>query len=97
VNAEPGLEADIIEHIQREFSADTFQEVLSKLQATSSSPRIQRCIAFASHGDRQRFDLLCEFAGTDYRDVIVAAEYDPFMTRLYDFDQPIPKARLNRV
>jgi hypothetical protein len=90
------LEPDIEECLARDFPADALPAALSSIAAASSSPRIQRCIAFAARGHPSYFDYLCKLARIDYRDVIMAAEYDRFGTQLYDFNQPVSKARLER-
>ena len=42
-----------------------------------------------------RFDDLCKLAKIDWRDVIMAAEYDRENTRLYDFTKPFDRARID--
>ena len=96
MNENQTIEADIVECIQRDFPEDSVQDILTKILAASSSQRIQRCIAFAARGHRSHLDYLCQLARIDYRDVIMAAEYDRFDTQLYDFNQPIPNARIER-
>jgi len=51
--------------------------------------RVVRCMLVAASGDISRFDELYELAKTDYRDVIVAGEYD-YETdkRINDFSKP---------
>jgi hypothetical protein len=88
------METDIIEQIRRDFSSEEVAHVLDRLESATTSPRILRCIVFAARGHPWYFDFLCRQAKTDYRDVIKAAEYEPLGERLYDFNQPIPEARI---
>jgi hypothetical protein len=85
---------DIVDQLRRDFPAAEVGARLAQLVQASSSPRIQRCIVFASRGHSWHFDYLCRLAKVDYRDVIMAAEYDRRDARLYDFNKPIADARI---
>jgi len=89
------IEPDIVENVRADFPVEAVADVLSRLEAASSVPRIQRCIVFAARGHPWYFDYLCRLAKIDYRDVIMAAEYDRLNARLYDFNRPIPHARID--
>jgi hypothetical protein len=89
------IEADIVERVQADFSPEAVPAVLAQLEAASSTPRIQRCIVFAAHGHPWYFTYLCRHTKTDYRDVIMAAEYVLSDLRLYDFTRPFQSARID--
>jgi hypothetical protein len=86
---------DIVDRLRRDFPAAVADARLAQLAQASGSPRIQRCIVFASRGHPWYFDYLCKLAKVDYRDVIMAAEYDRLNARLYDFNNPIAEARID--
>jgi len=88
------ITTDIVEQLRRDFPPFEFEARLSQLTQASNSPRIQRCIAFASRGHPWHFDYLCKLAKVDFRDVIMAAEYERMGAHLYDFNKPIPEARI---
>jgi hypothetical protein len=89
------IEADIVERVQADFPAESVASVLAELEAASSTPRIQRCIVFAARGHPWYFAYLCRHTKTDYRDVIMAAEYVLSDLRLYDFTRPFHSARID--
>jgi hypothetical protein len=89
------IEADIVEQVQVDFPPETVSSVLAQLETASSTPRIQRCIVFASRGHPWYFAYLCRHTKTDYRDVIMAAEYVLSDLRLYDFTRPFHCARID--
>lgn len=86
---------DIVDQLQHDFPADEIDKRLAQLTEASSTTRIQRCIVFASRGHAWYFDYLCRLAKIDYRDVIMAAEYDRLDAHLYDFNKPIAEARID--
>jgi len=88
------LEPDIVDWIRREFPADQFEQIADSVIQASESPRIRRCIAFASHGNIEHLNYFCKLAKIDYRDVINAGEYECKDTRLYDFNLPIDQASI---
>jgi hypothetical protein len=89
------IEPDIVERVRADFPPEAVADVLNKLEAASSSPRIQRCIVFAGRGHPWYFAYLCRHTKTDFRDVIKAAEYVLSDVRLYDFTQPFHSARID--
>jgi hypothetical protein len=86
---------DIIDQLRHDFPGDEVDRRLAQLAEASNTTRIQRCIVFASRGHAWYFDYLCKLAQIDYRDVIMAAEYDRLDARLYDFNMPIAEARID--
>ena len=53
-----------------------------------SSDRILRCIVFVTNGDLNRLEKAIDLAKTDYRDLIVLAEYDEKKERVRDLSNP---------
>jgi hypothetical protein len=88
------MAADILEQIKADFPAADLPSILARLEASSENERVLRCIVFAARGHPWYFDFLCRLAKIDYRDVIMAAEYERLGDHLYDFTKPIPGARL---
>jgi len=89
------IEPDIVEQVQADFPPDAVPSILAQLEAASSTPHIQRCIVFAARGHPWYFGYLCRHTKTDYRDVIMAAEYVVGDVRLYYFNRPFPNARID--
>jgi hypothetical protein len=89
------IAADIAAQLKSDFSPEEFPQRLIQLAAASSNARIQRCIVFAARGHAWYFDFLCKLAKIDFRDVIMAAEYDRLGAQLYDFNRPIGKATID--
>ncbi len=76
------LDADIIECIRADFpDADT---AIAALAASGQIGRVARCIVFASNGSLEKMREYIQWAETDFRDVIVAGEYDAAMGRVRD-------------
>lgn len=75
------LTADIRARVERDFGRDA-APVLDKLAEVAradphlDSPRIMRCLVFLARGDAKRLDHYTKLARVDYRDLIVAAEYE---------------------
>jgi hypothetical protein len=88
------LQDDIAQRLRDEFPGHDFNKMSDRLSSASSTPRIQRCIVFASRGNSEYFDYLCDLAKSDYRDVIMAGEYDRFDIQLYDFNLPFDQAKI---
>lgn len=71
------------------------EQLLLKRGYGSSSflgDRLIRCIIFAASGDELRIGKLIELAQQDYRDVIVAGEYDRQNIRKRDLNKPFEDA-----
>jgi hypothetical protein len=88
------LPPDVVDYVRRTFPTLMVDYALAQLPEHTTSPRLQRCIVFASQGHRWHFDYLCRLVNLDFRDVIMAAEYTRTDDRLYDFNMPIPEATL---
>jgi hypothetical protein len=89
------VEQDIIEQLRADFPAAEVESRLQQLAQASEVARIQRCIVFASRGHPWYFDYLRELTKVDFRDVIMAGEYDRLGARLYDFNRRISEARID--
>jgi hypothetical protein len=89
------LAPDIFAQLQKDFPADQVAARVQQVLETTSNERLQRCIVFAGRGHPWYFDYLCRMYKTDYRDVILIAEYDRLGARLYNFGLPIPEARID--
>ncbi|HAB18276.1 MAG TPA: hypothetical protein PLX89_27305 [Verrucomicrobiota bacterium] len=89
------VESDIEERVRVDFPPDAVAEILRRLESASANARTQRCIVFAARGHLWYFNYLCRVAKRDFRDVILAAEYDRFDIRLYDFTKPLHQARID--
>ena len=76
------LPKDIEIYVDKHFPADQWQEVLSLLRhavlhdGTTPAARTLRCALFASKSDLEKLDYYLNEIAIDYRDVIVAGEYE---------------------
>jgi hypothetical protein len=75
------LPADLLRHILRHFAKDDRAGAISLLLCARShegeaGPRLQRCALVASNGSLERLMHYVRMLEVDYRDVIVAGEYD---------------------
>ncbi len=76
------IDADIIEYVRTNFSdSDT---VILDINASRQTGRVARCIVVASSGSLQKLREYIQMAETDFRDVIVAGEYDGTMRQIRD-------------
>jgi hypothetical protein len=89
---------DVERYVARRFAIADRSHALSLLEApvihdgTLASPRLIRSAAIASGGSLPRLKLYIEMLKHDWRDVIVAGEYEPDArpkVRLRDLSQPI--------
>jgi hypothetical protein len=78
------LERDIVERVEHAFSPQDAPKAIELLQVAGKSGRIARCIVFASAGSLDALQRYIQLADQDYRDVIVAGEYDDMQRRLRD-------------
>ena len=75
------MKEDILTKIENDFAPDDAEIVReSLLDAIRQKPklyndRVLRCILFVSEGDLNKFEEAHKSAETDYRDLIVSAEY----------------------
>jgi hypothetical protein len=76
-----GLSEDILEKIRQDFSGGEMLSVIERLESLQRDDpqlfhdRIVRCIIFVSAGRINVVEQAIELARTDYRDLIVWAEY----------------------
>ena len=76
------LPRDILIFVNKRFPAGQREQALSLLggallhDGTPPAPRILRCACYASRGDVERLAYLTDLIGIDFRDVIVAGEYE---------------------
>jgi hypothetical protein len=84
---------DIVTRVERDFPHDSGTVLqrfvmLHREDAALFSYRILRCVVQAAGGSVSRLEPLIELARKDYRDLIVAAEYDADWKRLRDLSEP---------
>ncbi len=89
------IESDIVDQVRKDFPAEEVPHILERLESLSQVARIRRCVVFAARGHPWYFDFLCRLVKVDSRDVINAAEYERLGEQLYDFNKPIPEARID--
>jgi hypothetical protein len=92
IKAEQLLPADIERKLAQDYSVEHLMPV-SRSIATYQGPerdRVIRCVVHLSAGDPTRISHFVGVATTDYRDVIVSAEYDGDGKQLHDFNRPFP-------
>ena len=89
---EAALPADVVTRVERDYDEAERAAVILALgglsSATREHARVARCVLHVAAGDLQRFEQMIALAHTDFRDVIVAAEYDRDLRRLRDLSQP---------
>lgn len=68
------LEADIIDRVHADFGSADAPTVLAELEASGRKGRLARCIVLAAGGSLELLRELIHMP--DYRDVIMAGEYD---------------------
>jgi hypothetical protein len=78
------LEPDIIDRVLADFGPTESSAALDALSASGTTGRLARCIVFAAGGSLDRLRELIGMADHDYRDVIVAGEYDGAMRQVRD-------------
>lgn len=78
------LEPDIIDYIRATFDPGHASTAVNELAASGNSERLARCVAVGAGGSIERLRELIEMAAFDYRDVIVAGEYDSAMRHTRD-------------
>lgn len=86
------LAEDIRDKIETDFNLAEDREIINALLEGIDAPdpaRIGRCILHLANGNIARFCQLETLALQDYRDIIVAAEYDQHSyERVRDFSLP---------
>lgn len=95
------LPEDVLEWICSNFDESERQVAVSVLESavihdgTPAEPRLLRCATVASRGDIEKLRRNVERLGVDYRDVIMAGEYElqnKKIKRVRDLNLPIPKS-----
>ena len=86
--------ADIVDGIMARFDAEAIPRVHLLLQDLEGD-RLIRCALFLSRGSIEGLKSAVDLGKTDYRDLIVAAEYDQKDHHLRDFNQPLPPDEKN--
>ena len=77
------LPSDLQNFLRSTFGPDAWAQAASALEGarieTGESPsvRLLRCAAFASRGSLKRLDQYVAMLATDWRDVVMAGEYEP--------------------
>ena len=89
------LPADVVERLSSDYGerADTVTAQLLACRRLGSTDyfgdRLVRCVVFVARGDEWRVPDLIELGRQEYRDLILAAEYDPLcVRRLRNFNHP---------
>lgn len=86
------MKTDIYQKLQRDFGPQ-LQEAIGEIEAVDAatkgliSDRIIRAVIYLSKGDLERLRKQIELARIDWRDVLMAAEYDEKEVRVRDFDK----------
>lgn len=78
---------DIVEKILGQYEADAVGLVHSRLEDLGDD-RLIRCALYLAQGSIERLEAEVKLGQTDFRDLIMAAEYDPENRRLRNFNQP---------
>ena len=78
---------DIVDLVIEEYPVDAIGQVHLWLESLNSD-RLKRCALFQAKGSLQKLKEMVDLGQLDYRDLIMAAEYDKFHTRLRDFNLP---------
>jgi hypothetical protein len=81
---ESELEPDIVDRIHSDFVASNERSAINELIAGGLKGRLARCIVLAAGGSLERLRDLIQLAKRDYRDAIVAGEYDSSLRHLRD-------------
>jgi hypothetical protein len=79
------LERDIVEKIKQTFLPEDAARAIELLSMADKSGRVARCIVFAASGNLKKLKSYLQLADQDYRDVIVAGEYQETHRHLRDF------------
>lgn len=78
------LEYDIIDRVHADFGLADNSAALDIITASGATGRLARCIVLAAGGSLERLRELISMADRDYRDVIVAGEYDDAKQQVRD-------------
>ena len=103
------LPEDIVKWVDAHFADANKSRALAVLQSASihtgeaAGPRLLRCAAISSRGSLHRLEEAIQQLKTDWRDVVMAAEYEPSdrnvdgsgnRKRVFDFNKPIEDAAM---
>lgn len=95
----PSLPPDILARIAADYPADrrdaTIEALIALSEVTREPARVARCVLVVANGDPSKFKQMINLARTDYRDAIVAAEYDRENRRLRDLSKPFDEGELS--
>ena len=78
---------DIVARVIKDFPADALGAVHLGLEDLRSD-RLARCALFLANGSVPKLQDAVALGKEDYRDLIMAAEYDSFHIQLRDFNRP---------
>jgi hypothetical protein len=83
------LAKDILDRARSDFAGGDHEETIKLLQAYSGpeTDRVQRCVLYLSGGEPEKLKHFLQTAQSDYRDVILFAEYDSASQRVRDFSR----------
>ncbi len=80
---------DVVDRILAEYEADAVSHVHALLEELGAD-RLCRCALFLAKGSVAKLEEQVRLGTTDFRDLIVAAEYDGD-TQVRDFNRPFQK------
>lgn len=92
------LAPDVIQYIENTFAEPERATAIALLEAakihddSAAGPRLQRCVIFAARGSLKWLRHYVELLKIDFRDVIVAGEYEQIggkLVRARDLELPI--------
>lgn len=78
------LEIDVVERIRADFPSADATIAMNALVNSEKQGRVARCIVQAANGSLHRLRELIDLACRDFRDVILAGEYDNSRNRVRD-------------
>ncbi len=85
------LEPDLAEWVQEDFTIAQQGEAIALLEQSCLGDREQRCALFLAKGDIGGLTRAIDLGNSDYRDLIVAAEYEqPGFRQVRDFTKARP-------
>lgn len=90
------LPVDVAEQLARQFQEEGpyIVELLRAFQSRRpdiANERILRCVVQAASGNDGNIEKYIKLAETDWRDLILVAEYGPGEVRMRDFSKPFEK------
>jgi hypothetical protein len=70
------LERDTVRRVEAEFGPQSTAKAIEVLTAAGQSGRLARCIVHLAKGDLAELERYIRLEKEDYRDIVMAAEYD---------------------